>query len=69
MPIAQVETEDAEAQAAIFRGIDAYSDAVSDRPEPGRAPATYRLFLLFLTRDLTPGRPAPRRWRAGAAAG
>ncbi len=36
MSITQVETEDAEAQAAIFRGIDAYNDAVSGRPEPGR---------------------------------
>jgi GNAT superfamily N-acetyltransferase len=36
MGITQVETEDHEAQAAIFRGIDAYNDAVSGRPEPGR---------------------------------
>jgi GNAT superfamily N-acetyltransferase len=36
MSITQVETEDAEAQAAIFHGIDAYNDAVSGRPEPGR---------------------------------
>jgi GNAT superfamily N-acetyltransferase len=36
MSITQVETENAEAQAAIFRGIDAYNDAVSGRPEPGR---------------------------------
>jgi GNAT superfamily N-acetyltransferase len=36
MCITQVETEDAEAQSVIFRGIDAYNDTVSGRPEPGR---------------------------------
>jgi hypothetical protein len=36
MCIAQIETEDHEAQGAIFRGIDAYNDLVSGRPEPGR---------------------------------
>lgn len=36
MAITTVESEDVEAQAAIFRGIDAYNDAVSGRPEPGR---------------------------------
>ena len=36
MSIAQIETHDHEAQGAIFRGIDAYNDTASGRPEPGR---------------------------------
>jgi hypothetical protein len=44
MCITQTEAEDAEAERAIFRGIDAYNDAVSGRPEPGRFFAQ----LLFL---------------------